>query len=62
MTANEIDRAIAALNKKFGAGSVMRMGDDSPHYEIRTVSTGSLLLDLALGSGGLPSGRIVELM
>lgn len=61
MAQTDVDKTIAALNKKFGGGSVQRLGENFTDYSIRTVSTGSLLLDLALGRGGLPVGRIVEL-
>ncbi|MDP6508450.1 MAG: recombinase RecA [Chloroflexota bacterium] len=54
-----LDSAIAQIEKKFGRGSILRMtGDDRP--EIGVVSTGSIALDLALGVGGLPRGRVVE--
>ncbi len=57
----DVDKALTLLNKKFGAGSVQRLGDNFTNYDIKVESTGSLLLDLALGKGGLPTGRIVEL-
>ena len=53
--------AIDLLEKKFGKGSVMRMGDDSLFDEMHSTPTGSLGLDIALGIGGLPKGRIVEI-
>ena len=55
-----IDSAIAQIERKFGAGSVMRM-DDQARDPIPVVSTGSLSIDLALGVGGLPRGRVVEI-
>ena len=53
--------ALAQIEKQFGKGSVMRMDTNMPVEEVQTVSTGSLGLDIALGVGGLPRGRIVEI-
>jgi len=53
--------ALAQIEKQFGKGSVMRMDANAPVEEVQTVSTGSLGLDIALGVGGLPRGRIVEI-
>lgn len=53
--------ALAQIEKQFGKGSVMRMDTSAPVEEVQTVSTGSLGLDIALGVGGLPRGRIVEI-
>src|SRR5260363_471303 len=53
--------AIAHIEKQFGKGSVMRLGDHEVVADIQVVSTGSLGLDLALGVGGLPRGRVVEI-
>ena len=53
--------ALAQIEKQFGKGSVMRMDTSQPVEEVQTVSTGSLGLDIALGVGGLPRGRIVEI-
>jgi recombination protein RecA len=53
--------ALAQIEKQFGKGSVMRMDANTPVEEVQTVSTGSLGLDIALGVGGLPRGRIVEI-
>ncbi|WDZ96840.1 recombinase RecA [Herbaspirillum sp. WKF16] len=53
--------ALAQIEKQFGKGSVMRMEDGSVAEEIQVVSTGSLGLDIALGVGGLPRGRVVEI-
>ena len=55
-----LNMALSQIEKQFGKGSVMKMGDQ-PVAEIPTVSTGSLGLDIALGAGGLPYGRIVEI-
>src|SRR5919109_2799771 len=56
-----LDAAIGQIERAFGKGSVMRLGQRERAVEIETVSTGSLGLDLALGVGGLPRGRIVEI-
>ena len=53
--------ALAQIEKQFGKGSIMRMGDKGMSEEIDVISTGSLSLDLALGVGGLPRGRIIEI-
>ncbi len=53
--------ALAQIEKQFGKGSIMRMGDGSIADDIQVVSTGSLGLDVALGIGGLPRGRVVEI-
>jgi len=53
--------ALGQIEKQFGKGSVMRLGDASANYDIEAVSTGSLGLDIALGVGGLPRGRVVEI-
>jgi recombination protein RecA len=52
--------ALGQIEKQFGKGSVMRLGDAASSYDIEAVSTGSLGLDIALGIGGLPRGRVVE--
>ncbi|MDR3087635.1 MAG: recombinase RecA [Azoarcus sp.] len=59
--AKALAAALAQIEKQFGKGSIMRMGDDSVERDIQTVSTGSLGLDIALGLGGLPRGRVVEI-
>ena len=56
-----LDAAISQIERAFGKGSVMRLGAAEQAQEIETVSTGSLGLDIALGVGGLPRGRIVEI-
>ncbi len=53
--------ALGQIEKQFGKGSVMRLGDASATYDVEAVSTGSLGLDIALGIGGLPRGRVVEI-
>ncbi len=56
-----LDIALGQIEKQFGRGSIMRMGDDTVDHDVTAVSTGSLGLDLALGIGGLPRGRVVEI-
>jgi len=56
-----LDVALMQIEKQFGKGSVMRMGDSPASRDIDTVPTGSLSLDIALGCGGLPRGRVVEI-
>jgi recombination protein RecA len=53
--------ALGQIEKQFGKGSVMRLGDAQASYDVEAVSTGSLGLDVALGIGGLPRGRVVEI-
>lgn len=55
-----LDAAIAQIEKQFGRGSVMKLGDNSGQMQVETYPTGSISLDIALGQGGLPKGRIVE--
>lgn len=56
-----LDAAISKIEKDFGKGSVMKLGDKGANIDVETVPTGSLSLDLALGLGGVPKGRIVEI-
>ena len=56
-----LNAALAQIEKQFGKGSVMRLGDQPASGAIPAISTGSLGLDIALGIGGLPKGRIVEI-
>ena len=56
-----LNAALGQIEKQFGKGSIMRMGDSVASRDIQVVSTGSLTLDLALGVGGLPRGRVVEI-
>jgi recombination protein RecA len=56
-----IDLAVGAIEKQFGKGSIMRLDKQQPLADIKTVPTGSIGLDIALGVGGLPRGRIVEI-
>mgnify|MGYP000458669403 FL=1 len=53
--------ALAQIERQFGKGSVMRMGDNPAEHDISAISTGSLGLDIALGIGGLPKGRVIEI-
>ena len=55
-----LDAAIAQIEKQYGKGSVMKLGDNSANMNVETVPTGSLSRDIALGLGGLPKGRIIE--
>ncbi|MGA1552501.1 MAG: recombinase RecA [Burkholderiaceae bacterium] len=59
--AKALAAAIAQIEKQFGKGSIMKMGENEVAPDIQTVSTGSLGLDVALGVGGLPRGRVVEI-
>ena len=56
-----LDLAVSQIEKQFGKGSIMKLGEGALIQDIATISTGSLGLDLALGLGGLPRGRIVEI-
>ena len=53
--------ALSQIEKQFGTGSIMRMGDGGAIPDIEVISTGSLTLDIALGVGGVPRGRVVEI-
>src|SRR3989441_4977473 len=55
-----LQAAVAAIEKQYGAGSIMRLGDETARVKIDVISTGALSLDLALGVGGVPRGRVVE--
>src|ERR1700704_3244955 len=56
-----LDAALSQIERSFGKGSIMRLGKSDKNVEVETVSTGSLGLDIALGVGGLPRGRVVEI-
>ena len=56
-----LDAALSQIEKQYGKGSVMKLGDSAANMNIETVPTGSLSLDLALGLGGIPKGRIIEI-
>lgn len=59
--AKALDAALSQIERAFGKGSIMRLGKNEKSVEIETVSTGSLGLDIALGVGGLPRGRVIEI-
>ena len=59
--AKALAAALSQIEKQFGKGSIMRYGDNEVSHDIQVVSTGSLGLDIALGVGGLPRGRVVEI-
>ncbi len=56
-----LDSALAQIERQFGKGSIMKLGGENPFRDIEATSTGSLGLDIALGIGGLPKGRIIEI-
>ena len=57
---NAIDKALSDLTKRFGDGTIMRLGE-ATHMQVETIPTGSLALDIALGVGGVPRGRVTEI-
>lgn len=56
-----LDAALVQVEKQFGKGAVMKLGDSSARMNVETIPTGSLSLDLALGLGGIPKGRVIEI-
>ncbi|HDI00615.1 MAG TPA: DNA recombination/repair protein RecA, partial [Firmicutes bacterium] len=56
-----LDLAMAQINRQFGKGSIMRLGEEGAQVAAEAIPTGSLALDVALGIGGVPRGRIVEI-
>ena len=56
-----LDAAVTQIERAYGKGSVMKLGDSSANMNIETVPTGSLSLDIALGLGGVPRGRVIEI-
>ena len=56
-----LDVAISQIEKQFGKGSIMRLGESVTDMSVASIPTGSLSLDIALGIGGIPRGRIVEI-
>ena len=56
-----LEAVVGQLEKQFGKGSIMRLGDMNPRYDQNSISTGALSLDIAIGIGGIPRGRIVEI-
>ena len=59
--ARELDAAISSITKAYGDGAIMRLGDAHALKKIEVIPTGGLAIDLALGVGGLPRGRVVEI-
>ena len=55
-----LESALAQIEKQFGKGSVMKLGEQGANMNVEAVPTGSLSLDVALGVGGVPKGRIIE--
>ncbi len=58
--AKALDLALGQIDRQFGSGAVMRLGDAATLAGVAVISTGSISLDLALGIGGIPRGRVVE--
>ena len=56
-----IDLALSQIEKQFGKGAIMRLGNDEPLPDVAAIPTGSLSLDVALGVGGVPRGRVIEI-
>ena len=56
-----LNNAVAAIEKNFGKGSIMKLGDASAHINVEAIPTGSISLDVALGVGGIPRGRLIEI-
>ncbi len=56
-----LDAALSQIERQYGKGSVMKLGDSSSRMQVETIPTGSLSLDIALGAGGVPKGRVVEI-
>lgn len=56
-----LDAALSQIEKQYGKGSVMRLGDSGTSMNVEVMPTGSLSLDIALGVGGIPKGRIIEI-
>ena len=56
-----LELAIGQIDKHFGSGAVMRLGQSSYNENIKTIPTGSIALDIALGIGGIPQGRVTEI-
>ncbi len=56
-----LDAALGQIEKQFGKGAVMKLGDPAAQMNIETIPTGSLSLDVALGLGGIPKGRVIEI-
>ncbi len=59
--ARALESALAQIEKQYGKGSIMKLGDTAAHMNVETIPTGSISLDIALGLGGIPRGRVVEI-
>src|SRR5688572_3930241 len=59
--ARALELALSAIEKQFGKGSIMKLGSDRLYSNVPVISTGALSLDIALGIGGLPKGRVIEI-
>ena len=59
--ARALELALGQIEKQFGRGAVMRLGEASASAPVESISTGSLALDIALGIGGIPRGRVTEI-
>src|SRR5699024_10159343 len=60
-TLKALDAVVSQIEKTYGKGSIMKLGDSASNMNIETVPTGSLSLDIALGLGGVPRGRVIEI-
>ena len=56
-----LESALAQIQRQFGKGAIMRLGESTANMEIDAIPTGSLALDIALGIGGVPRGRVIEI-
>src|SRR5262252_9185537 len=56
-----LDLALQQIEKQFGKGAIMKLGEESAHVAVEVVPSGSIALDMALGIGGIPRGRVVEI-
>ena len=56
-----LDAALGQIERQFGKGAIMKLGDPSVQMNVETIPTGSLSLDIALGLGGIPKGRVIEI-
>ena len=55
-----LQEALNHINKQYGQGAIMKLGDDNMITNVETISTGSISLDIATGIGGIPKGRVIE--
>ena len=56
-----LESAVTNIERAYGKGAIMKLGDENAHMNVETIPTGSLGLDIALGLGGVPRGRIIEI-